>query len=534
MSDALRCPTCGVSFADEDYCPVHGVRLEPPPAPQPAVAGLPEDAHAAVAATETGSHGPIDSGPEVADAPAPAAGVAPVDAAPATASESRDGRLADFMRRMGLRRANAPDPSAQGPAQAPDAPPAAPSPLPRELARQGWHIRGTVEAHPGFERWSVERTGEPGDFHRFRTEALTPHALYRRLETTALPGLPRVHGYGTVDLAGARADYELVSTPTPAMGLDRWLADSTPCEQRALHLLPLLADLLVDLDGSGLCALSLDPSLLLMAGDVGLTLNSAARLGETAAMGSYRPELERSALLATTWTAPEITQRGLPAANSMVFSAGQVLAHALWGQTCVAADVAHGAVTFHGIRDARLARVLMGCLWPRPGERWSPRQLHLAAGAADIAALPETPPWESLAPGAAPSAFTFAGSAYWRLESLLAAAVLPERWSEALVRLEAILAWAQETAWAGQATLVAQALASGRSRDWALVALAHAVRPEAPLTWRSLDLSDPHAARSLARLAQDALHGDPARVATLRDLFRADLRGAWTPASPAP
>jgi hypothetical protein len=310
------------------------------------------------------------------------------------------------------------------------------------------------------------------------------------------------------------------------------LADSKPAEPRAWHLLPLLVDLLRQLEAAGVRPLALEPFHLVLTDAGTLCLGTAAVLAEAATAAVYRPELERSPLLPPGWAAPELAQQNLASANAAVFSVGQLLATALWGQPCSPADVQTGTVPFQAIGDGRLARVLMGCLWPRPLERWTLAQLVQAATASAAESMPDTPPWDALVPGAATTAFQFAGRAYWRIETLLADAVAPDRWAEATARLAAILDWAEGTAWLGQVKLLRAALAHGRSPDWALVALTRAVRPEAPLTWRGLDLADAEAANSLVGLAQRALrHGD-AEAATLGALFAADLRGAWTPLPP--
>jgi hypothetical protein len=142
-------------------------------------------------------------------------------------------------------------------------------------------------------------------------------------------------------------------------------------------------------------------------------------------------------------------------------------------------------------------------------------------------AMPEVAPWASLAPGASSSAFAFAGSSYWRLEDLLTAATQPPHWSEAISRIEALLGWAESTAWAGKAKLMKEALADGRSADWVLVALSRIVNPSAPLTWRALDLSDAEAERSLKGLAQRALTGTETDVDVMQAFFDADLRDAF-------
>ena len=550
MSHDLMCPTCGQTFdgrtCDDDYCPACGTRLVPaPPTDGPAGEAAdttaadpwPQDAAPADAATPSGPT-------ETSEVPGPStASAAPAE--PAAAGQSPgDSRLADFMSRLGLRRAGGQtngqpggqsDPGADGPHAGPGPAAEASGPLPAAVLEQGWRISGPVQSIPGLvDRWPVARTGDDGaavtgHFHRFRTGALTPDALYRRLEGGTTPHLAHLWAHGTLDLDGARADYELVSGPADGQALERWLADSTPTEQRAWHLLPRLVELVRQLGVVGVQPLVLEPFHLALTGAGALCLGTAAVLTERAAAPSYRPELERSPLLPPGWAAPELAQQNLASANAAVFSVGQVLAAALWGQPCSPADLQAGAVPFQAIADGRLARVLMGCLWPRPLERWTLDQLVEAAAADTAAAMPATPPWEALVPGAAATAFHFAGAAYWRLETLLEDAVAPGHWAEAMARLEALLDWAEGTAWVGQVARLRAALAQGRSPDWVLVALRHAVSPQAPLTWRGLDLTDAEAARSLAGLAQRALRQGEAEAATLRALFEGDLRGAWTP-----
>jgi hypothetical protein len=219
-------------------------------------------------------------------------------------------------------------------------------------------------------------------------------------------------------------------------------------------------------------------------------------------------------------------------ANAVVFSLGQLLAQAVWDQPLSLAEIQTGAVPFHSINDSRLARVLMGCLWPRSSERWTVEEVLQATACDQSAAMPATPPWESLAAGAAGTAFAFSGASYWRLEDLLAAANKPVHWDEAIERIAAILDWAEDTTWAGQVALMRKALNEKRSADWILVAITRAVLPETPPTWRGLVLSDTEAANSLVGLAQRALCEEGAADARrMQEFFQADLRGAFDPVS---
>jgi len=349
-------------------------------------------------------------------------------------------------------------------------------------------------------------------------------------------GLARVWAHGTTDVHGARADYELVSLPKTGVGLDKWLVGSNPSESRAWNLLPALVQMLRNLDQAGVRPMVFEPSQLLLAEDGELWLASAGALAESTLADRFHPEFTRSALLPHQWTAPELTQQNMLSANAAVFSLGQVLAQATWGQFCSIAELQDGAVSFQSLADPRLARVLMGCLWPRnSAERWTYTDLFNAVECASVDAMPETAPWASLAPSASATSFSLFGASFWRLEDLLASAAKASHWLEATARIDAILDWAESTSWVGQVKVMRQALAQGRSADWVLVALTRAVRPDAPITWRDLNLSDAEAAQSLVMLGQRVLNNrDAIDVKAIRELFKADLRGAfgYTPQSP--
>ena len=242
-------------------------------------------------------------------------------------------------------------------------------------------------------------------------------------------------------------------------------------------------------------------------------------------MAKYRPEFARNPLLPQNWTAPEVVQQSVLSPNSPLFSVGQLLAMAIFGQSFTLTEVQAGAIPFHAIADRQLSRILMGCLYPKPAERWS-NEDFLSAVTCPIGQLPSVGPWSSLVPGAAGTAFSLAGQSFWRLEDLLETATLPSHWDEALARIDDLLAWSMGTNWVGEAELLVKQLAAGRTPDYALLRLAHTVCPAAPQTWRGIDLSDAHVAESLGALGQAALRRDPAAVATVQAFFSADLREA--------
>lgn len=488
MSNDPICPVCGESFPDEDYCPTDGIAL--------------------VA--------------EIADTEPPEASFG--ESSQSNGESDREVKVAGFMQRFGLRRARGRTDNVSE----------AGSFLPQELVEQGWQTSGTLHTSAAVDRWPVERlleheTQRTGQFHRYRTPALTQHDLYQRLAADPVPQLVDVMAHGTVDLDGARADYELVSEVASGDGLDRWFADSSSSEQRARHVLPALVQLLSELERAGVQPLTLEPALLAWDSGDRLWLTRAGALAEANAADEYHADYAQSNLLNGTWAAPELTQDNMLTASAGVFALGQVLAQAVWGQPCAQSALQTGAIPFRQVADDYLARVLMGCLWPRSDGRWRLQELELATKASDVAATPEAPPWASLLPGAGSTAFSFAGGSYWRLGDILDAAAEPANWPEAAQRIREILEWAEDTPWQGQAVLMRRALDENHSADWVLVALRRVVRPRAPLTWRGLDLSDKEAARSLTGLAQRALRGDVKGDAEmLRSLFDADLRSAFS------
>ena len=507
------CPQCRKSFPDEDFCPDHGEKL------------------AAASAQGAGDA----AKPEVEDAPPEPVAVS-VQAAshphPQPVGTSRESALERALRKFGARHATGVVDAQAAAGAAARAPEVESSPIPPEVLEKGWRITGSGKTRAGVDRWPVERRAPDGAiafgrFCRFRTGCLTDASVYGRVENRAVPGLVRVWQHGTVNVDGARADYELGTLPKTGRSLTRFLNDGTPSEERALRLLPPLAALLRQLEAAGVRPLGFEPRWLQLTHDGELWLAMAGALVSADGAGGFRPEVDHSPLLPRHWTAPELTEACTMSASAPVFSAGQVLAQAVWGEPCSLEQLRTGTAPFHAIRDEGLARVLMGCLWPRPSERWNLDQLSEAASASSAATMPPAPPWASLAPGAATTAFAFAGAHFWRLEDMVAAAVKPGNWDEAIGRLDAILEWAGGTAWSGQAQLMREARASGRSPDWVLVALAHAVLPAHPPTWRAVDFSDRAAQDSLAALAQRVLEGSEADAKTMRELFAADLRGAF-------
>jgi hypothetical protein len=515
MNPQFACPVCAEHYEDEDFCPKHGARLVPCPS---------ADASEASSASKADGHDDLPTPDH------PSATDAPEETAPTPGGDG-ESRILKFMNRFKLRPVGAKT-GAEGVAgKSGNSPSDFESPLPKELTDQGWKLAGSLCSSAGVDCWRTRQLSDQdpreGLFQRYRTGALTTDTTYRKLETLDCRCLAKVRAHGTVDCGGARADYDLVEIPVFDSDLNKWLADTPASEGRALHVLPLVTNVLRQLLAAGVRPIVIEPAQLAILADGSYCLTSVGALADDSAAVQFRPEFARSALLPHSWAGPELLQQGMLTENAAVFSLGQILAHALWGQPCSYEELQTGAVPFHAVGDAKLARVLMGCLWPRTLRRWTCEELFRAVDTDALEALPSAGPWASLAPGASSQSISFAGDSFWRLEDLLERATTPPNWHEATHNIEAILDWAKGTAWAGQAKLLREALDQRRSSDWVLVALARAVRPHAPISWRELDLSDAGAARSLVSVAQNALQGCATSMRTVQDLFDADLRGAF-------
>jgi hypothetical protein len=571
QTDHLICPLCTRTFrlGSEEYCPHDGERLQLKVVesvvaePQPAVAAVAATVqaeqpskpppHAEIAASAS----PTD----VPDAPQAHSTEAPPvqDATPSTSQAPGEpgpdlGMLGRLFEHFGIRRktpqaqtegAHSQEAQADGSAATAAAGAShddTDNPLPESMVDAGWVISGAARSDVFADTWPVQRQGEGvlARYSRYRGRVLTSPALYRQLrqQSQHFQTLPAVLDAGTVNLRGhAQASYDLTVLPAHARSLqrlDEWLRLAPPSEQKAAALLPALAELLDDLHTIGVAPILMQPSQILRHDSGRLVLGHVAALTATeteAAVPEYRPELECNPMVSRLWAAPEIhEQLVVHPAKAAVFSVGQLLAAATWGQPLDLAALRSGQVPLHTLQDSRLARVLQGCLWAQHLEgRWSREQLSAAVDAAPDA-LPAAEDWSSLGPQAMGVAFAFNGRTYWRVSELLHAAVLPNNWPHATSQLITMLDWVEESTLASAVPALRALLAQGRSADYVLIRLVRQVCPDMPLTWRDLSLDDHSARNSLTHLAQRALAGDatPAERQQLRELFRADLRGAFS------
>ncbi len=411
--------------------------------------------------------------------------------------------------------------------------------LPAELIEAGWALSQRLASGDAIDIWDANQISENGSgsatrFLRYRTRVLTTPALYQALRQHKSPALPELIAHGTLDLGGARAAFELNRLPQTLQPLQSWLNSAPPSEAKALNLLPHLVDFLAQLFNSGVYPISFTPNNLLRDDDGRIVLDNCACL---AAIDSkpldYRPELENNALISRIWSAPESGEQLVVSPKSAIFSTGQLLVTALWGQPMDLASIRSGNVPCHTITEPRLARIIQGCLWIDNIEsRWSLEQLTTAV-ANPLDQMPGVEDWSQLGPRAMRNAMPMAGRTYWRVEELLANAVLPQNWEQAITQLPNVLDWIENgSPWSSTAKQLRNQLHAGKSSDHILIKMAHSVIAGLPCTWRGLDFSNEHARTSLVNLAQRSLAEDatPEEIALVDLLFDADLRGAFVKA----
>lgn len=501
------CPICQQSFTNEEFCPIDFTQLVAPPASEKAEE--PETPSAA----ESPSEG---------------------------SKERQDGLLKGLQKRVlgSFKKKTGKDAQAESQAATSKAEDPITIELPPEVREKGWSVTGAPVSLRGIDVWPVKRTsGElttPGKLVVYASGVLTDVKTYQRyLDLPTSSCRAHLQAFGTLDRGHKlRAAYELITQPGGLTPLASWLADSPASEERALSLLPGMRELANDWHEHSIFPMALDPSMLQRNSSGQLRLEGLCALWTVSSDSSaavYRPETAHSGLLPSPWAAPEIKARMVVAPQSSAFSIGQILAAALFGHPPSLHDVQSGLVPFQTIHDPRLARLLMGCLWPHPEGRWTFAELLQALSAASVEKMPESPAWSRLMPGAAETAFDLGGESFYRLEDAVARANQPALWEEAVNRMDAMLLWATGTAWKGVAVSLRTELTTGvRTADWVLVRLTRQVRADLPLTWRGLDFSDTHAQASLANLARQSLSSDTPDFSVLQQLIRADLSGAFT------
>lgn len=501
----MTCPTCRQQWApDEEFCPQDGTPLV-------ATAPMTEKVQAPSAAP-------------------PAVAIATSTEPPSnTASASSTSSKASFAARAAAALAEMAKrfrPTAETTAAH------AACPLPPLEQDKGWRVTGQPFSTQAYDAWPVSMATPAGDvcaiFRRFRTSALTSQPCYSLLTTlTGHEGAVRLYSFGTVDAAGARLDYEITAASI-GQSLQQWLYSTPPSEEKAAFLAKRLVRWLCTCHEAGFTPFAVGPDQLILDNNEEVildTLRCVTRLTDVS-IPRFVADLANNASLSLPFAAPETIERRLIADASAAFSLGQLVATALWGDPLEHAFIRARSVPFRAIKDSQLARLLMGCLWPNPEQRWSVAEL--VAQEAEPNSAPAVPPWESLQAGAASASFTLAGQSFWLAEDLIYAA--SSHWTEAIYRLDEIMLWLESTRHAAAVDLLRQEQRSGRSRDWVFSRLCRQILPDAPLVWRGYSFADADVERSLIALAQQALGDSPeaaTATANLRAFFEADLRGAF-------
>lgn len=534
----LHCPQCQMAFdfGSQEYCHHDGERLV-----------LQNDAASEALEPEGGQpEAKLDQEevPEIVsvtssepDVPPPSAERGP-QGAPSSALDN----VKELFARFGIRQKDNPNPRAEQIHASTTGVPEgashddADNPLPEALREAGWVVAGPSASDVFADAWPVERQGVPARFSRFRATPLTSPDLYRALRESTSAALPAVLEFGTVDLRGhAHAAFDLVVLPQSTQTLDIWLQTAPASEAKALALLPPLVEMLSELANAGFAPVSMEPAHILRRSDGRLMLSHVAALTSPSESPHYTPELDRSPLISRLFSAPELAEQLMVHPNkACVYSAGQILATALWGQAIDLAALRAGELPVQGLESALLARVLQGSLWTQSLEgRWGIKDLTRALNAADESDWPSVEDWGRVGPLAMKNAFAMGGKTYWRVETLMEAVVAPEVWPQALARIDFLFDWLQNgSTWASAAAMQREALQQGRqTADHTLLRLVRQIRPDLPLTWRSLNLEDATARDNLLTLAQRVLAAGatPQDGELIRDLFRADLRGAFLP-----
>ena len=396
--------------------------------------------------------------------------------------------------------------------------------LPLVERQKGWMIDGDRTRSEHVERWPVLNSdGRRGLLLRYSQGVLTAEAAYRIADAASDLPAPTLFGHGVVDADDNPSCYEIVAAST-AEPLESWLKTHSG-EDTALYLEQLLLELLEGLRACGLRAVTLDPSMLALGPDgVELSMLGALTPHEGA---SFHEHVAQSVLLRNPWAPPEARGRHRLSLTGDVFSAGQILARAVFGEACHYADLSSARVPFQRVADERLQRVMMGLLWPEEEDRWTVDDWRSDDAPA--------PPWARLRAGAAQTSFSLGGQAYWHAPELLAATRL--NWDEAIANLAALLAWLDSTPYRDIARFVAAQ--PDHSNDWRLVRLCRMVSPDAPLFWRNLALGERDVDATLINLAQRVLtrattdsrteESTRAASAEISAFFAAELRGSFGP-----
>lgn len=384
--------------------------------------------------------------------------------------------------------------------------------LPVEIAEKFELSKTLVEHKLGYDIWELEPKDKDAAEHnstfifiRYKSDRITTVNTYRLL-TKPNSVLPNVVSFGIMPLGGSTAQYELLERPVtlePSQSLSQYFLSTQPSEQRALYVLDLIKSFLRQCLETQIMPALLDPEhLTLLDEQLQLNLGGTAVEVETHA---YNRVLTHSLLTARVYAPPELSCEGLLTEKAVVYSAGQIVAEALFGKPFHLSEIQTGSINFDVIESEVLRNILKASLWHLLDERWDP-QSFLSTTEDNKTSIPT---WEKLHRNASSSIFFFAGKPYWRLDELIASVrSSPEHWDELVAQVDRVFEWATTSRFASSIqTLLNNNKLSGLNNERLLLQLIMVLFPDR-IFYRNLDMSDKAAETNLQWLAQRYLAAD--------------------------
>lgn len=384
--------------------------------------------------------------------------------------------------------------------------------LPVEIAEKFELSKTPVEHKLGYDIWQLEPKDKDAAEHnstfifiRYKSDRITTANTYRLL-TKPNSVLPNVVSFGVMPLGGSTAQYELLARPVtlePSQSLSQYFLSTQPSEQRALYVLDLIKSFLRQCLETQIMPALLDPEhLTLLNEQLHLNLGGTAVEVETHA---YNRVLTHSLLTARVYAPPELSCEGLLTEKAVVYSAGQIVAEALFGKPFHLSEIQTGSINFDVIESEVLRNILKASLWHLLDERWD-LQSFLSTTEDNKTSIPT---WEKLHRNASSAIFFFAGKPYWRLDELIASVrSAPQHWDELVAQLDKIFEWASTSRFASMIqTLMTNKKLAGLSNERLLLELILVLYPDS-IFFRNVDLSEEAAATNLQFLAQSYLNAD--------------------------
>ncbi len=384
--------------------------------------------------------------------------------------------------------------------------------LPVEIAEKFELSKTPVEHKLGYDIWQLEPKDKDAAAHnstfifiRYKSDRITTANTYRLLTKPNFV-LPNVVSFGVMPLGGSTAQYELLERPVTlesSQSLSQYFLSTQPSEQRALYVLDLIKSFLRQCLETQIMPALLDPEhLTLLDEQLHLNLGGTAVEVDTHA---YNRVLTHSLLTARVYAPPELSCEGLLTEKAVVYSAGQIVAEALFGKPFHLSEIQTGSINFDVIEREVLRNILKASLWHLLDERWD-LQSFLSATLENSAPIPT---WEKLHRNASSSIFFFHGRPYWRLDELLASVrSSPEHWDELVALVDKVFEWASTSRFASMIqTLMTNKKLAGLSNERLLLELILVLFPDR-IFFRNVDLSEEAAATNLQFLAQSYLNAD--------------------------